>query len=306
VLSTAIFFKDIRGYDYGVAHLYEHILVRGFRDILKDNGTIDGIWGWISGETFPEMMFISAGFYDDRVRKQFLVYINSSMTFDTAVIKQEIERIEAEDDANINYNIDEIIDKLRDIDSDKFVSLGQQKDVIIHVTETKKTTKSKYLIAKNSKQDFQNFSIKIGVKNPTELEKEIFLRLNILAGDVVARIVDSLSGYGYFRTGPIYNIKDEDFIYELLEQTIRKDKYNEKKIHREITSHLRAIDFKDQKVALDKYIKGYYEKTSCDIPIEYFRTTGIVTSKYHIYKLFTPENVQKAWGKLEVKIEKAK
>jgi hypothetical protein len=306
-IQTELFYKDTRNCDYEIGHLYEHLLIQDFYETLNADGYIDGLWGWLSGETFDGALFLSAGFYDNSAKKRFINYMQQPPSFSATSIKNAIAHMEAEDDVLITYDMSDITRQLQKIETLGFIRLSGNEDLAIHHDSTQKDLpKSKYLVARKSKKSFQNFSIKIGICNPTNLDKEIFLRLNVVANDVVAGALNQMSAYGYFGEGPIFEEQTDNFIFHYTEQTIAKKHYDEKRILSKLTQELKGVDFTGKKRDLKKYIRGYYLDTSSDFVVDYFRFTGIVTSKYHIYKLFTPKNVQKVWDKLEVKIEPVK
>jgi hypothetical protein len=210
--------------------------------------------------------------------------------------------LEAEDDVKITYNINTVIKKLAEINKSQFRQLTGSNDVAIHTDNYNGPLKSRYLMAKKSKKAFENFSVKVGIKNPTNIEKEIFLRLNVLVHDAVSNKLSNLLAYVYFTDGPLLS-KKQDFIFEYFEFTMRKGDSDVKEIERIISQKVRELNLLDKKQELKKFIAGYcFGSSNFEFPLEYFKQTGMVVSKYHIYKLFTPENAQKVWGKLEVKV----
>lgn len=58
-----IFTKDI---DFDVAHLYEHMLIDSFNILLENRDRSKYLNGWVDGETFPEIIYIETGFYNDK------------------------------------------------------------------------------------------------------------------------------------------------------------------------------------------------------------------------------------------------
>lgn len=305
-IIRTLYYKDIWDTDYEIAHLFEHITIHNFKRILRQMEYIDGIWGWLSGDTFTKTMFLDAGFYDKDAFMKYVNFIEQPQVITEEIVRHEIRRMEAEDDVIISYNTTEVMRRLNELNHRSYKSISGKSDIFFHCEKEplKKNPKSEHLIAKRSKKDFQNFSVKIGIENPTDIEKAIFLRLNVIASDVVGEVLNSLTAYGHHFDGPLFNEKVADVIFEYLELCIKKTQYNEKTIKDKIMYRLKEVDFSDNKEELKSFIRGYYKDSADDFPIEYYRSTGILTSKYHVYKLFTPKNVQAAWDKLEIKVEK--
>ena len=304
--ANELLFLDIRNYDFGIAHLYEHIFVQGFYDALHRDGVIDGVWGWVNGTTFAEVMFIEAGFYNKEIHQQFVKYLNTPRQFDEKLIELEIERMSIENRSAISYDVSTVPKKLKEINAAKLSPLLGEIDVShkISTGEQVRLPKSKYLTAKKArKDDFTSFSVSIGINNPSILEKEIFLRLNAIAGDVAIVALDRMASYGGTdRYGPIFSEK-ENFIFECFDRTVRKADYDENVIRTYLEKTIKNVSFRNNKKALEDFMNETNSK-SVLLPLECYRTTGILASSYHIRKLFTPKNVQDTWDKLSISIER--
>jgi len=300
------FYKDITGHDYGIAHLFEHLIVQSFYYDQEKNGSVSGLWGWFGGNTFSGTMFLTAGFYDKEVQKKFLSFINQPININQDIVINEIRRMEAEDDVIIDYHFPTVIEALKNINDGKFIQLNGNNEFYKQIRSSEKVLpKSKILHIKRSRKEFQNFCVKVGIKNPTKIDKTVFMRLFIPAMESVSLVLCREAAYGYFDDGPIFDDKKPFYIYRYAEFTIKKNTFNKKKLEDAIKERLNGVNLSRHKKQIKNFIRQYYQNiNNPDFPVDYFRDTGIITSKYHIYKSFTPENVQKTWDKLEVKIEK--
>jgi hypothetical protein len=163
--------------------------------------------------------------------------------------------------------------------------------------DNKKLTKSKYFTAKKSEKGYGNFLAKVGIKHPTDVESEIFLRLDSLVHEIASNEISALPAY-------VYSIED-DSMFKYFKFTTPKGVNDIKKMKEQIGKRIKKANFLSQKKSLKKYIKAYrFNGSDFESSINYSKQTGIVASKYYIHKLLTPENIQNVWGKLSIKIEK--
>jgi hypothetical protein len=294
--------------DSGIAHLFEHLVVGNFCLELEKDGHVDGLWGWVEGEAYySKQIKISAGFYDRSARKRFLEYISQPIEINKCTVLREIKRIEAENYSKIDCDMDSIILELNKLNQKKFVSLNGKNDVVFHHEKPVLTRpKSKFLVEKRDKPRFQDFNVRIGIKKPSKLEKELFLRLSVLMSDITGEVLNrKFWAYEHGHIGVAFDPNGMGEIFRYSIYPVRKNDYRQKAISQELTKRIRSISFSVMRKQLKKFISGYYRgDLNNDFPFDYYQDSGVLASKYHIYKLFTPKNVQNVWSKLSVEIKK--
>src|SRR5690606_8318287 len=87
---------DIRSVDNDVAHLFEHLIINGFFSYIEKEGYHPAFIGWVTGETFDNILFINAGFYDGKVASLFDTYLEHTPSYTDEQIHHAMASIEAE------------------------------------------------------------------------------------------------------------------------------------------------------------------------------------------------------------------
>lgn len=286
--------------DWGVAHLYEHLLIQSFRDVVAANGYSPYLYGWVGGETFEGVMFIEYGFYNPDIEKLFIRYMQQTPRVNLAMLKNEVLRAEAENMALIDVaDFEQLKFRLRDMDRTKFTNVEdegsiEQSDDVQRVQSIIKE--------KRSKKSFRQVTVLIGLPSASLEDKALFTRLTPMVFDAINAGLFNEGMYENEVSWPVYN-KPHDAMLAHHMYTIKKGLLTNKGMKTTVQKALTGMRIKNHKKELEFYIDGFASTPDWHtFPTEYFRHTGLLVSRQRIRQLFTTKNVERVIGSLEVDV----
>lgn len=286
--------------DWGVAHLYEHLLIQTFQNYIEKLGYSPYLYGWVAGETFQDVIFIEYGFYNPKVEKLFEKFINSEDRIDSSLIHNEVVRIEAEEGSLINVsNHKVLVKKLQELAEHAFVSVEKDSDIVI----TGDSQNSISLITQNkSKKSFKDITITVGLGEASLEEKALFLRMTPIIFDLLNSLVYSKGLYQKHISWPIYK-NNHDAMLAFSVYTIKKSTYTNKELETLIIDALLEADFTKHEKELQCYAHGFMSTPLWNtFPIDYFRYTGILVSRKNVAELLTVDNIQSVIKRLKINV----
>lgn len=288
MITTRLHKLDIQDIEQNVAHIFEHIVIHGFRQFLTKNGLNSDLFGWIDGETFEDLIFIRGGFYRSSTAELFDTYIKTNHLYTDSEILHAIKVVENEDKISLSYNIDELRKEIVHLSNR---SWGQ-------VNNNNKRN-NKFLLSQIDGDTFNDVTLSIYAYNLSQSEKKLFLRTRTILIDIINNFLyDQISAYtrgssslyiekelsGYIS---IYTINDKDL--------------DIKKIQKDCKKQLSLFN-------VHEYYHDIYEQftTSADeqllqfAPLDYYRETGLITTNDEIMKLATESNISSLISKIDV------
>lgn len=302
-LHTRLYCLDTRNIDHEAAHLYEHLLIWSFSGLLKDRSIPTFLSGWVSGQTFEEIMFIEAGLYLESAAKLFDNYMKTADRIDWSLLDRGIDSIQAEYKAeatSINYDL--LQRELQLLDSSRFSSFDTINPAY-HPAKPREQKNTNVIILRPAKRKFRDLTIQFGADSLSETEKLAFLR----TAPLIRHYIDSVllllgahqSEWSHIVDRPNNGLMGFD-IY-----TIKKGVTTTHALQEQLTEHLHELleEVTTHSHALRKYATAFqYESRWEDFPIQSFRWSGIAAPRTHIARALTRENVVLLLEKLQFKV----
>ncbi len=91
-------------YDHDTCHLFEHVILKGFRNYLEKLGINRAFFGWARGQTTNSSIFFSITAHNPEIIDMFEAYLNQPDDFDDETITKSLGNVEAESNYDIKIN----------------------------------------------------------------------------------------------------------------------------------------------------------------------------------------------------------
>lgn len=301
---TSLYICQAKGVDWDVLHLYEHLLLESFEQLLEKQGYSRISYGWVSGETFDGVVFVEAGFYNQKVQQLFHEFMTSPVSrINYNLIDITLESIQAEERSVLeNYNEVAVKELLVELDAKPLVSVEQITDIQIIPVHS---GAEKSLIKFNESTDvFQDFRVVMSLADGNLENSAVFLRLTPLIFQAITAYVRSKGGYLYETTdGPAHNMAHHS-LYEIGTYGIKKGAFLPELFKGELEQAVRTYEPLRDALAITQYAQTFATMPQWHtFPIDYFRRTGYIVSRKKIAELFTPERVAEVLKAVKITIE---
>lgn len=300
-MNKVYFYKQISDYDNEAAHIYEHIFISNFHKLLKKNGFTFGLYGWVQGSTFNDIILIEVAFYDKSAEKLFLDFVNHPMIITEKDIQHAISVISVETRANIEVDMAALNKELEIISNLPFHDLESQ-PILSRFMHKKNSSKSEIINMHTKKSTFEKANLIFAYIEKDLQEIAIIFRIWPILYDNILSIINKNCGYCVNSHSPAFN-KRSGYLLMGIEVGLRKGTSAKQHLENDINKMLKSINFQKRKPELKQYITTF--KNNIDfahIPEQIFDNTGVLVSRSKIAELFTAENVQRVWDKLEFNI----
>ena len=197
-LHTGFYRLDTKSIDMAIAHLYEHMLIMQFAEVMKQHGHSNYGWGWLDGETFDDVVFLEYGIYSTEILELLQEFMCSSSKIDINSIDIAIRQIEAEDRSIANIpSRTTLINKLRAIDSLPWTDLETDDSAASINTEIYDNEQVSLLLhLRPSAKDFRHITYTLTLGSLAPDEAALACRLLPLMHDICT---DELTGMGAYR-----------------------------------------------------------------------------------------------------------
>lgn len=303
-IHTGLYHLPIRGVDIEVAHIYEYLLLETFKHSLEKHGFSKYLFGWVGGETFRDVIFIEYGFYDQKVEKIFQKFMQESQRIDISFLNNELLRVQAEARVTItDLNKAELMRQLHQLDNDTFINHANNTEIALPKT-TQNDIKPDVVKMRKSKSKFRTIAITLGIRNMTVDEKKAFLRLSPILHEAIDNCVFKLGAYNDDSSWAIGKPVLDGMLVVSINTMKRGDSTN-KQIEKNLRHSLEslAIDIKQRPDELQSYIQGFLTTPNWNnFAVDYYRNTGIITTKQQIAESLTQERIASLISRIEIEI----
>ena len=291
MLSAKTFHLDTQDFDWDTAHLFEHLLIQGFYDMLPAHGYKPELIGWIDGDTFKDIIFIDSGFYEPEVAKLFDDYLMNLPEFTESLINKIVPGIECEGRSLAEItDMAECLSQLKALGKRKWCAPIDEGDDKPHVIKLKKSSK-----------DFGDVRLMVSSGKLTESEQKLFLRAQAIIFDITTHhIRKHFAAYILDSTG-VNSLKRGYYGFGI--ELVTKKSIDTEDIRAAAADHIKKypVDegFSQIKAHFDVFATEAWLQNA---PVDYYRNAGIVTTNREIADLATVEDFEGLMSKLEVTI----
>lgn len=293
MIQRKLYQLDTSHAQWQVAHLFEHLVIRGYYELLKQRDIRSEGVVWITGETFEDRLYIDAGFYDTDLLRIFETYTSEPKHFTDENIEFALATMSAEDRITLT-----VIDKsllhrqLKELDKSLHIQESVSDDTSIwHDT----------LHEQKAAKHYRDITVVTHFRGLDEEEQKLLLRLYVFFIDINEEAVFDLPGIYHKGTSILAKHGDEMAFVTIYAV------HNDHKIT-DLKKRFADITFTDADIlALDtqvsQHLEGYAsEQLWRNMPVEYYRNTGIATTTEEIAGLYTTERLRALYTKVSRRV----
>ena len=303
-MNNRYLYKVISDYDFQIAHVYEHIFISAFLQLIKEKGFQIGLFGWICGEIFDDVIMIEVGFYDKKARALFDEYLETEFVVTDEMLAKAVGSVACEYRANLSVDLEKIKIELDKIAEKPFLWLEEQL-VLEEYSNVKDRYRSKYLKVHKRKSDYEEVAVMADYRGKRVDDLAVLMRIwPIFADNISFFMEERKEGYGFDTISPFYD-KNNKCVTMGEAYICRGGEYSEDEIKKDVEAILKNIDFVNFRQEIEDYIDGFRRMSNFEnIPRKIMDDIGLLVSRRKIAELFTAENVQRVWDRLEIRVSR--
>ncbi|HMM62018.1 MAG TPA: hypothetical protein PKC86_00480 [Candidatus Saccharibacteria bacterium] len=284
-----------------VAHLYEHLFVESFYVYATEKLNIDpSIIGYIGGETFENVVFMEAWFYDDRIARLFQRFIKHeklNFKFFDLVISQ----VSSEDRVEWNIlNKKSLKTQLATISDIKW---NPVEDLGVFEYSEKAIKKISPIEIKPNAPKYKSLLITayVSVKDLSLNERALFLRLSTIVQDVVGSDIRALGFYEQSSHPP--QELGEYLVCKVGVTGLRVGVSNET-LQNIIEKHLQSFDWKKNKSYIKSHFSEYSKQPLWNAhPRDHLKHVSVIAGNKTVKLLATQKNILSIFNKIQIRVE---
>lgn len=286
-----------------VAHVYEHAFIESFYNYLDKNDVSSLLSGGLTGEVIGSAMFIEYFFYSDKAEKLFHKYAKSVKRIDKTLIDNSIKTVESEKYLPLEINHVEFNECIDILDQREMIHVDEMHEPLdLHEV----SSKIKYSSQEPTDEQMglsTEITIRFGAILNDLASNAAIIRLTPIINDAVMQELIKLGAYsrgmGYVRRNPRKSLVGFTLIVTVDKNIPQKQVKIAAKNGLNILKKAIAENPKMVQDYIDcfEYTPNWYA-----MPIDYYKSSGLLTSRKAIRNSFTIENIMKILSKIKINV----
>lgn len=300
-MITYAYIKHINTVTQNVGHLYEHLFIESFYAYVVEKLHIDpSVIGYIGGETFENVMFIEAWFYNDKIAKLFQRFIKKER-LDFKLLSLSVSQVCAEDRVEWSIlNKAELETQIKKVSGDTW-NLVENLDVFEYKDTLTKQILPIEIIHKASDYKAILITAYMTVSDLSLKERALFLRLSVIVQELIESEIRALGFYEHNSHSPQ---ELGEYLVSKIGAVRPRLGISNKELENIIEKHLRTFDWSNNK----QYIKSHFNEYSKQQfwkadPRDQFKHVNVIAGNKTVKSLATKENILGIFHKIEVRVE---
>lgn len=286
MIYTALNKLDTSDVQWEIAHLFEHLVVEGFYRTLTDQGIRPDLAGWVQADTFEDVLFIDTGFYNKQTDTLFSRYIETLPQFSDDLIAHCLSTIAVEERSLVRVQNQDILHR-------ELTKLAKRP---WNRPNPQFTPITPALTISRSAKSFRDITIEIHAHGLTIAEQKVFLRLRTI---LIDHIFHALRISGIYARGDSSSFREDGHMAFLSQFTIKRGVLTLKDIEHKLQNTFSAFAVPEAMSAIQDHFTAFAaESLWVNIPVEYYRTTDILTSTEEIARLADEPTITSILSKL--------
>ena len=299
-MKSYIFLKRFNSIPLEAAHIYEHLFIESFRKYAVHTlGIDDAVIGYIGGETFENVLFIEAWFYESSVSDLFEAYILKN-SYDNKLIDTAIKQCEAEG----RFSLAVLDQKAFTSTFETLNSLPWIDGTTLPVTSYEKSesaeSDSLFQIHKNAKH-FKSITISPYLVDASVEDVALYRRLSVIVHDIVDSVIRA---HGWYEPDS-YPIKQAGtFTHTVTGVTLPVGDMSNHAIEDEIESRLHDFDIKKNFSLIKAHFNYFAAQPTWigDMRNDLHRIDVMVGNEV-VNELATEVNIARLLSRIQVRVE---
>ena len=293
MIHTKLLTIDTTAWPLETAHVLEHWWIDEYQRYLTEQGVAVELSGWFSGSTFEDRIFIETGFYSKTVAALFDTFTTLPLQPKLDYIEHAITTVECEEKRQFNAQDKELL-------SCQIMSLHSKR-----LKWSRHLPQLAELFIPSSKpaaKHFRDTSVLITAKKLDDNQQKVFLRLRPIIGDILLGYLEEKFRAYPLGMSDVVKTPGSDEIGLITAYTIPRIPGSLKDIAVAIENLFKTYRVEKHADDFKAHFDGFAaEPLWADAPAEYYRNTGIVTTRNEIRELATPERIAAIFQALSIR-----
>jgi len=287
---SSVYSKDSQDVSWDAAHLYEHYFIAEFEDFLEERGIARGVYGYLDGETFERAIFLSAGIYTETVNRLLQDFVLQPLSFDKQKLDKVLRSMEAEERCRITVDDNKLLlAQLHILNGRAWTKVQSIKEGQI-IPHTALSVKNPLQLHKSAKS-FRELVVALYIEAQHIAESELYLRFSVMLGDVIARELTRKFDSLYELDRSPLHVGDSQIGF-MIKLRVQKG-VTLKDIEKAAQQALERFDLDTNMPYVRAHFEGFAQNANWEsLLVDYYRGTGIITSRQRIASLATPERLR--------------
>ncbi|PID30526.1 hypothetical protein CR983_02630 [Candidatus Saccharibacteria bacterium] len=305
-LSSGIYHLDVHDVDFEAAHLYEHLLIASFREHVYTHGLSRYLYGWVEGETFRRVMYITYDFYHPDAEPLFHAFMTNPGRIDYSLLDRELARLQAESRAIVSvFDRRELVAQLAHIDQQVFVDHRQAFAAARYeCSKYDEDISSRVIPMKRSSAAFRRITVLFGLEN---LSLDELVASQRIAPILYEAFDDEMFRMGAYKNDASYLVKEAGtpFYVGGSFYTIRRGQYTTAQMTAALTASLEKIaaDVGAHPEQLDHYTAAFVGSALwSDAPRRYYNHSGVITSNRAVAQALSVERLLALLPRVNIRV----
>lgn len=281
---------DTSDVQWEVAHLFEHLIIDGYRSYLDERGYGRTVFGWLIGETFEKRLFLEGGFYSSKTADMFEDYLKNVKEFSDHAIKEQITTLEAENKSSIEIADSRQLHRCMKILTKRLTTDNALAKPRVRMEDPIKQTASA--------KSFRDISTKLIFTDLNDVEVKLLLRFKAVLLDI---LMDCINFYGGYERGVSDLARRESASeYGLLQiSTFKRGLYTSQELTNKIQDFIIKYDYEKYFDLIKKHFEEYAKEPLWKtFTIDYYRTTNVLITPEDVASALTLEYIHSLISKL--------
>jgi hypothetical protein len=298
-MKTFLLFKKTDDFQQQVVHLYEHLFLQSFISFVKQKmGMAPNVTNFLAGETFDNVVFVEAWFYDGGTAKLWKRFLKKGqLSFD--LLELCIAQCEAESRVTIKVKSKKkLMNALTDIHALHWETVMPRG--ITGYNDEKSTTQPLITFQKAAR-NFKSIAISAYIENATAEQVALFSRLSVI---VQGLITDYVIHNGWYENGAALPRQQDRYTLSAVSATLPRQEKTTQHIERELEYLIRNFDVSTHKKILAAHFKAYANQPlwvgEARHKLHYL---NVIVGNQAIQSLATVEEMKELMALLSVRVE---
>lgn len=285
---------------WNVAHLYEHMFFENFYNLVRQRGIDPGVIGYMGGETFQDIIFVSVGFYNKAIAEMYEAYVAKNRV-DHTFLAIGIGGCEAEERVTFVINDQQALEReLQVFDQLPWVEVSElaPQYIIDHEDDA-----DGVIAIRKSAERFRDVHMVMYLESPTRHEAAVWLRLSIVMDDVMIRAMRNI--YPSYAPDSEPTMRKGNRVARIMEHRFERQ-VTLKQIRQSMQEILENFDTATNMPYILEHMDMFGGHALwADMAITHYKYTGYLVGNNKIAELATPQMIEHIIKKIQVKAQAA-
>jgi hypothetical protein len=297
-MKVIVIVKDTTDYPHEIAHLYEHWFIMSFyKYAYEKSGMHGGVIGYVGGETYNNIVFIEAWFYDEAAGRLFEEFCAREI-LDSGLLATCLQQCQAEGrelwDIDDHTLLDNQLDGLRQL------TWRIENDIEPYIYSDQSSNDRLPITIRKAASHYKAVTIVANLKDAPIEDQAVFLRLYVIIADIIGQYVQRKGWRALDTLSPRLN---KDGIYTIVGVSLPRGLLSNNQLSTEVTGYLRQFDVSAYSGLFQAHFAEYAHQPLWKGRIYVgLHDTNVISSNRSIAELATDERIHRIFQSLAISV----